>query len=392
MADTPTTASSGARVLALTGLSLTALVIVGAVLRYALNDAPWTQIWFAVSIGGLVGFGTNWVAIKMLFHPRARVFGVQGVVPARRLELARSVGETLEEHLISGDRMHKLLVDSGAVDQAIERISLHIPTLLAHDDARALVEAEVDRTIHETMQDVIVSSKSSLKANARSTVNAALAGSSAALMFSKLGPVAAAVAGGLTAGGMKAGLLDPIIDKVVDKLADDLLEHESLKDVAKRFVATLPERTSDVLSNQAIRAKLRELIGGLAGDLVNAVDVAGLIEQELLGRDEGELEALIDRVAANELTFIQVAGGGLGMVAGLAFYWPWLLLPIGLVFLLLVQIARMAEKKHIKRREAEKFADAVTRPVDVQPELPAPRETPELPAPSALEEQPVSAE
>jgi len=127
----------------------------------------------------------------------------------------------------------------------------------------------------------------------------------------------------------------------------------------------------------------------MAGDLVNAVDVAGLIEQELLGRDEGELENLIDRVAANELTFIQVAGGGLGMVAGLALYWPWLLAPIGLLFLMMVQVARMAEKKHARRREAEKFADAVTQPAEVQPELPAPPETPELPAP---EEQPVTAQ
>ncbi len=375
-ADTasPLPAKRGFPILGVTGFSLTALTIAGAILRWFLPEELWTRVFFAVSIGGLVGFATNWVAIKMLFHPRVRVFGVQGVVPKRRKELARSVGETLEEHLISGDRMHKLLMDSGAVDQAIDRISTHIPGLLGDPDARKLVEAEVDRTIHTTLQDVITASKSSLKASARSTVNAALAGGGAATMFAKLGPLAAALAGGLTAGGMKVGLMDPVIDKVVDKLADDLMQHESLKAVGKRFVATLPERTEEVLRNDKVRLKLRELIGGMAKELVTAVDVAGLIEGELLARDEGELEALIDRVAANELSFIQVAGGGLGMIAGLALVWEWLLIPIGGAFGIMVVIARLAERKHAFNRSANSAKvehDPVTEPA------PAPAEAEE---------------
>ncbi|MCC7508064.1 MAG: DUF445 family protein [Planctomycetes bacterium] len=378
-ADTasPLPAKRGFPVLGVTGFSLTALTIAGAALRWYWPEELWTRVFFAVSIGGLVGFATNWVAIKMLFHPRVRVFGVQGVVPKRRKELARSVGETLEEHLISGDRMHKLLMDSGAVDQAIDRISTHIPGLLGDADARKLVEAEVDRTIHSTMQDVITASKSSLKASARSTVNAALAGGGAATMFAKLGPLAAALAGGLTAGGMKVGLMDPVIDKVVDKLADDLMQHESLKAVGKRFVATLPERTEEVLRNDKVRLKLRELIGGMAEELVTAVDVAGLIEGELLARDEGELEALIDRVAANELSFIQVAGGGLGMIAGLALVWEWLLIPIGGAFGIMVVIARLAERKHAANR-SELAAVADRKPVAEPEPVPARAEVEEV--------------
>ena len=377
-----TKSPGGSRVLAVTGLSLTALTVAGAVLRYALDDAAWTQIWFAVSIGGLVGFGTNWVAIKMLFHPRVRVFGVQGVVPARRLELARSVGITLEEHLISGDRMHRLLVGSGAVNEAIDKLAKHLPRLLDDPEAREMITREVTGTIQETMGDVIVSAKAKLKDKARSNFSAVLAGGTAA---ASLGPLA----GVMAAGAIKSGILDNVLDKLVDNMADEMRRDGGVDGAARGIVDALPARAEQILSDAHLRARLTELFENMAGDLVNAVDVAGLIEQELLGRDEGELENLIDRVAANELTFIQVAGGGLGMVAGLALYWPWLLAPIGLLFLMMVQVARMAEKKHARRREAEKFADAVTQPAEVQPELPAPPETPELPAP---EEQPVTAQ
>ena len=85
---------------------------------------------------------------------------------------------------------------------------------------------------------------------------------------------------------------------------------------------------------------------------------------------EVELEELIDRVAANELSFIQVAGGALGMVAGLALIWPLLLLPIGGAFVLAVMIARVAERRHAASRAAQQAApaEAASEPKANEPE------------------------
>jgi uncharacterized membrane-anchored protein YjiN (DUF445 family) len=375
-------ATRGGRILAAAGLMLGVLTIAGGVLQYVFIDALWTHIWFAVAISGLVGFGTNWVAIKMLFHPRVKVLGVQGVVPARRLELARSVGETLEEHLISGDRMHKLLVGSGAVDEAMDKLAKHLPRLLDDPGSRELITREVRDTIQQTMGDVIVSAKAKLKEKARSNFSAVVAGSTAAM---SLGPLA----GVMAAGAMKSGMLDGIVDKLVDNMADEMRKDGGMDGAARGIVKALPARAEQILADHGLRGRLIELFEGMASDLVNAVDVAGLVEQELLGRDENELEALIDRVASNELVFIQVAGGLLGMVAGLALIWPWLLLPMGVVFLILVLIARMAEKKHVAKREAEAFADLVIQPTAPLPVLPAPlAETAE---PEQVEAQPARA-
>jgi uncharacterized membrane-anchored protein YjiN (DUF445 family) len=367
------TSSGGNVMLAVTGLTLAALTIAGAVLRYTLEDAFWTQVFFAVSIGGLVGFSTNWVAIKMLFHPRVRVFGVQGVVPSRRLELARSVGETLEEHLISGDRMHKLLVGSGAIDEAMDRLAARLPELLQDPEARELITREVTGTISETMGDVIISAKSKLKDKARSNFSAILAGGTAA---ASLGPLA----GVMAAGAIKSGMLDSIVDKLVDNMAEEMRRDGGMDGAARGIVKALPARAEQILADKGLREKLSEVFGSMAEDLVNAIDVAGLIESELLARDEGELEALIDRVAANELSCIQIAGGGIGMIAGLALVWPWLLIPIAGAFGVLVVIARMAERRHTVRREAERFADAMVQRPAAPPELPPPAE-PEEPEP-----------
>ena len=56
-------------------------------------------------IGALIGWLTNYIAIKMLFHPRdeVRIFfiSVQGVFPRRQKEFARKLGQIVSEELIS---------------------------------------------------------------------------------------------------------------------------------------------------------------------------------------------------------------------------------------------------------------------------------------------------
>ena len=321
-------------------------------LQWLFPGALWSRVFFSVSIAGLVGFATNWLAIKMLFHPRVRLLGVQGVVPARRKELARSVGETLEEHLISGDRMHRLLLQSGAVDTAIDNVARNLPRILADPAAQRIAQAEIHKGVQAAMADFVAKARDSIKETASSATTALLTGAGAGVFFARLGPLAGVLAGMLTAGSVKSGLLNPLIDAVVDKLADEIPRHAALQEVASGFVRQLPEKVGEMIADVEVRARLRELIGDLAGELVKAVDVASLIENELLGRDERELEELIDRVAASELCFIQVAGGGIGMVAGLALVWPWLLLPIGAAFIAMVQLARMAERRHAAARAA----------------------------------------
>ncbi len=48
-------------------------------------------------IGFIIGYLTNYIAIKMLFHPRSRVLGIQGVIPRRKSVLAKQIGEVTPE-------------------------------------------------------------------------------------------------------------------------------------------------------------------------------------------------------------------------------------------------------------------------------------------------------
>lgn len=48
-------------------------------------------------IGFIIGYLTNWIALVMLFHPRKKFFGIQGVVPKRKELLARNLADVTPE-------------------------------------------------------------------------------------------------------------------------------------------------------------------------------------------------------------------------------------------------------------------------------------------------------
>ena len=59
------------------------------------------------TVGGAIGWATNWVAIKMLFHPRKPMWGLHGLLPRRQNELAASVGDVVGKELVPTDELLK---------------------------------------------------------------------------------------------------------------------------------------------------------------------------------------------------------------------------------------------------------------------------------------------
>ncbi|MBL8749270.1 MAG: DUF445 family protein [Planctomycetes bacterium] len=71
----------------------------------------WT--WITIpAIGGLIGWSTNWLAVKMIFRPIApiRILGIriQGLVGRRQQDLAQAIGRVVGNHLVE----HKDVVKS----------------------------------------------------------------------------------------------------------------------------------------------------------------------------------------------------------------------------------------------------------------------------------------
>ena len=75
--------------------------------------APDIWTWIAIpAIGGLIGFTTNWLAVKMIFRPvkprRFLFFKIHGLIARRQQDLAAAIGNVVGNHLVE----HKDVIKS----------------------------------------------------------------------------------------------------------------------------------------------------------------------------------------------------------------------------------------------------------------------------------------
>lgn len=79
-------------------------------------------------IGGMIGWITNKVAIKMLFRPvnefKFLFIRIQGVLPKRQKEIAKSIGETIEQEFLSKDDIIKNLLTEETIEQGKEQLKV----------------------------------------------------------------------------------------------------------------------------------------------------------------------------------------------------------------------------------------------------------------------------
>ena len=82
--------------------------------------------------GALIGWFTNYVAVKMLFRPYepVNIFGyrLQGIIPKRRSEIARTIAKTIENELLNAKDFSKILEGmewKEEVEKAVDEIIEH---------------------------------------------------------------------------------------------------------------------------------------------------------------------------------------------------------------------------------------------------------------------------
>lgn len=81
-------------------------------------------------IGGLIGWITNLIAIKMLFKPvnpiKILFFTLQGVFPKRQREMAKSLGKIIENELVNVEDFKESLFNEKNMDKIKQKISVKL--------------------------------------------------------------------------------------------------------------------------------------------------------------------------------------------------------------------------------------------------------------------------
>lgn len=87
-------------------------------------------------ISAFIGWVTNWLAIKMLFHPRKPIklgpFVLQGIFPKRQAQVAQQLGQVVATHLLSIDDLTAKLYNSNSTQAILPIIEKRVDDFIQH--------------------------------------------------------------------------------------------------------------------------------------------------------------------------------------------------------------------------------------------------------------------
>lgn len=118
------------------GLLLAAIGF-GALDHWVGGGNMWLHSGFVISIAGLVGYFTNYLAIKMLFQPkRGQVLGWRGLVPRNQAYIARSLGENVQQQLLAPDIVLAYIRDRELIDVGTRKLAEWVDVNLQKPEVR----------------------------------------------------------------------------------------------------------------------------------------------------------------------------------------------------------------------------------------------------------------
>lgn len=112
-----------------------------------------TQFLVMVGFGALAGGVTNAIAVWMLFHPYEKQFGLQGAIPKNKARLARSIGRTVGEKLLTPKDLLDELSRAGFRETLNTRLAEFIGKALETERGplRSLLPPEVIGAVEEAL-------------------------------------------------------------------------------------------------------------------------------------------------------------------------------------------------------------------------------------------------
>lgn len=253
-----------------------------------------------LTISVLIGFMTNWVAIKMLFRPTHRrpILG-QGLIPAQKDRIAYRLARAVSEDLINPEIIKKKIQESQAISKYREKATQYIRNIIDDPRFRSELKILLVSYVDEMMTEPEV--RANIAKNLIKQINSAIDENS----FERVALKAYSF--------FKGQEMQDLVEEALTKLPSGV---ERSLDKMDEFLDTLPDRidkNSDTIE---------DLVTNMLYRLINQLDVHALVEDNLRQYDEKRIELLIKNASNDQLQYIQYLGAVLGTLGGFIIWKP----------------------------------------------------------------------
>lgn len=278
-------------------------------------------------IGALIGYCTNYIAVKMLFYPKKEIhlFGhrlpfTPGAIPKGKGRLAKAIGSVVGTTLITREDIEQKIqpdeigatladmmmekIDAPVKGELIELAGIQEETYIEKKEllSRKISEMAVDVLSHLDLSDILAEKGTSI---IRDKIKGSMLEMFLTddLIASVIGPVGAEVQNMIAAQGV-----DYIAPVVSNKLTE--LENES----ALQLLEGIELEQSVIRS--ALASVCARLVKSGIDKIFDTLDIQAMVEEKINAMSVDDLEDLVFTVMKKELNTIVNLGALIGLVLG----------------------------------------------------------------------------
>lgn len=265
-----------------------------------------------VTVSGLIGFGTNWVAVKMLFKPvhRRPVWG-QGLIPAHKERIVWNLAGGIHKHILNEELIRDRITQSGLAQKISHLLITGVEDLLEDPEFSREVKLIAYQFVKERLAIPETRERFTniIDEKLDENINKGLPG----FVFQAY--------------------------KKLNRKEYDALIQNILNRVPGLVVQVIEEAEHEVDAiTEAIKQREKEmeaLLLRIVVDVLDRIDIRTLLSKQMAHFDEARLEQLIWNATNEQLLYIQYLGTLLGILGGLLIWQP---VVIGIFFLGLIAV------------------------------------------------------
>ena len=282
------------------------------------------HIIFPILVGGIIGYCTNYIAIKMLFRPHKAIYigkhklpFTPGIIPKNQKRIAGAIGDAVSEQLLTKDAVMK------SVGEACEKIINKVAADACDSD-----KSIMDMLSKETESEEIVGSVSTSLSESIIQKAERMDFDS---MIARLGKET--VGSLLNSSPMLAMLLSADMQRMIcERLGNAARDYinergqESVKEFLSDYISELLHKpVRELVKSEADKERLKAALEELTEKMLEKhgaafldyINVKDIVAERIEAMDAAELEKLVLSVMKQELQAVINLGAVIGAAIGI---------------------------------------------------------------------------
>lgn len=283
-------------------------------------------------VGAVIGYITNWIAVKMLFKPSKAIYigkfklpFTPGIIPKNQERLAVGISTTIANSLLNEDILKENLLSEDIKDQISESIDNFLnsnetsPVSLIDLINKTEHSEELNQTIDNLVTTITNSILSTIKeANLAQTISTEVEKAVEDYMEKNL----------LTRIAKKPILssltenLEPQVNNYIETNGEKLI-HDMVEKELTKYLNTSSLDLRDFIKNSNIDIKsiilslYTSIISSKLSSILDTINITKVIENKIKSMDSKEIEKLVLSIISKELNALVSLGAIIGFILGL---------------------------------------------------------------------------